>query len=448
MKRLTTTLIFAFALTTVATAQTKVLTFDEAISIAMKNNVLLLQQKNNLDINQIQQLSSYVAIGPNLNVNATASRFDGNSFNNNTGQVVNGIRDNFNASINANINLFSGFQAINRVKQSNQLLDAQAYMVNRTTQDVINTVATQYLNVMLDKELLRIAKQNFDAQTAQLDQVREHTKVGSRSPVDEYNQEATTKASELLFVRAQIALDNDKSLLTQTLLIDPFEDFDVELPNWDLNKIGSEVLDKNQLAEKAKLQRGDYLRAVRQEEAQRFGLAFAKGDMVPNLVAFGSVGSAYNDPNSNGRTFSEQFKEDNFFKQFGVQLQIPILNGFQTRSTYVQQKKLYDNAQLNRKNVEYQIQNEVIRTVHNYEGAKKQYEISVDQLKSAEIAFQLETERYNLGITHFVDFVNANRVYVQAEADKARAEYNLVFQRILLEYAVGTLKAEDLTNQN
>lgn len=426
----------------------KVLTFDEAISIAMKNSVLLLQQKNNLDINQIQQLSSYVAIGPNVNVNATASRFDGNSFNNNTGQVVNGIRDNFNAAVNANINLFSGFQAINRVKQSNQLLEAQAFMVNRTTQDVVNTVAAQYLTVMLDKELLRIAKQNFEALTTQLDQVREQTKVGARSPVDEFNQEATTKASELLFVRAQITLNNDKSLLTQTLLIDPFEDFEVELPNWDLNKIGSELLDKSQLAETAKLQRGDYLRAVRQEEAQRFGLAFAKGDMVPNLLAFGSVGSAYNDPNSNGRTFSEQFKEDNFFKQFGLQLQVPILNGFQTRSTYVQQKKLYDNAKLNRKNVEYQIQNEVIRTVHNYEGAKKQHEIAVDQLKAAEIAFQLETERYNLGVTNFVDFVNANRVYVQAEADKARAEYNLVFQRILLEYAVGTLKPEDLTNRN
>ena len=82
--------------------------------------------------------------------------------------------------------------------------------------------------------------------------------------------------------------------------------------------------------------------------------------------------------------------------------------------------------------------------MRNYDGAKKQFSVTVDALKSAEVAFQLETERYNLGVTNFVDFVNANRTYVQAQADKARAEYNLVFQKILLEYAVGTLKVEDL----
>ena len=123
---------------------------------------------------------------------------------------------------------------------------------------------------------------------------------------------------------------------------------------------------------------------------------------------------------------------------------IPILNGLQSRTNTFQQKMLYENSQLNRKNLEYQIQNDVIRTVRNYEGAKKSYSVTVDQLKAAEVAFQLESERYTLGVTNFVDFVNANRAFVQAQADKARAEYTLVFQRILIEYAVGTLKAEDL----
>jgi hypothetical protein len=43
-----------------------------------------------------------------------------------------------------------------------------------------------------------------------------------------------------------------------------------------------------------------------------------------------------------------------------------------------------------------------------------------------------------------VDFTNANRVLVQAQTDKAQNEYKLVFQRISIEYAVGTLKADDL----
>jgi outer membrane protein len=68
----------------------------------------------------------------------------------------------------------------------------------------------------------------------------------------------------------------------------------------------------------------------------------------------------------------------------------------------------------------------------------------MEQLKAADLAFNLETERYNLGVTNFVDYINANRVFVQAQTEKAQAEYRLLFQRVLIDYAVGTLKPEDL----
>jgi outer membrane protein len=487
MKRLMILVGVVFMSAGTAFPQTKVLTFEEAVSLAMKNGVVFNQQKNFLEISQMQKTSSLVALGPNINVNGSASRFDGNSFNNQTGNVVNGVRDNVQASINGNINVFSGFRAISLARQQANLLDAQLYNVNRTQQDLINTVASQYLAVMLDVELHRIAVENHAALVKQLEQVKAQTELGVRSPVDEYNQDAQTKAAELRMVQAEIQLNNDKATLSQTLLLDPFEEYDTEKPNWDINAIGSQVLDSHELAEKAKQFRGDYQRAIKQEDAQRFGMRAARGNYYPSVLAFASIGSSYNythnvadsltvtpstdvivfdsstptgyaigqqssppvtvaNPNS-PRPFEEQFRENNYFKQFGVQVQIPILNGFQTRSSVVQQKKLYDNAQLNRKNIEYQIQNDVIRTVRNFEGAKKQYSITIDQLKSAEVALQLETERYNLGVTNFVDFVNANRAYVQAEADKARAEYNLVFQKLLLEYAVGTLKAEDFEHQ-
>lgn len=60
------------------------------------------------------------------------------------------------------------------------------------------------------------------------------------------------------------------------------------------------------------------------------------------------------------------------------------------------------------------------------------------------MAFSLEAERYNLGVTNFVDFINANRVFIQAQTDKAQAEYRLLFQKILVDYAAGTLKVEDI----
>jgi outer membrane protein len=464
-----------------ASAPGKVLTFNDAVKIAVQNSILLNQQRNNFDFAQAQRLQSIAGIGPNVTLNGSIARREGNTFNNNTGTLVNGVIDQVNGSINANINLFSGFNRVNQVKQFARQLDAQAYFVGRTSQDVINTIAAQYLNVMLDVELLKIARQNFEALDKQLLQVRESVNLGARSPVDEYNQDALTKAAQLNMVNAEITLNNDKTLLTQTLLIDPFEAYDVEKPVWDLNTLGYDSLDVTQLVETAKQYRGDYLRAVKQEEAGKFATRAARGLMAPQLFAFFNYGSAYNfqhnvkdsvdnvvpiiiqDPsaasgyslsqtvqgkaynkNQIPRSFENQFRGDNVFKTYGLQLTIPVFQGFQNRTTMLQQKVLYENAQLNRKNLEYQIKNDVIRAIRNFDGAKKAYQISVDQLNAADVAFQLETERYNLGVTNFVDFTNANRALVLAQTSKAQAEYRLVFQRIAIEYAVGSLKAEQL----
>ncbi|HEY8934636.1 MAG TPA: TolC family protein [Cyclobacteriaceae bacterium] len=474
-------LFFIGVITANAQTPTRVLSFEEAVKIALQNSVLLNQQKNNLELSQTQKLSSIAGIGPSIQANGQVYQVNGNSFNSQTGQLINGVRDAVTGSISANMNLFSGFSRINSIRQYSNQLDAQAYYVNRTSQDVVNTVSSQYLQVMLDVELVKIAKENFDALDKQLQLVKEHVKVGSRSPVDEYNQDALTKAGELRWVQAEITLNNDKSLLTQTLLLDPFEQFEVEKPKWNMDSIGAEKFDVQELAKSAKQYRGDYLRAVKNEEAAKFGMRAATGQMMPTLYAFANYGSAYNfqhgvpdsvkqyntiivnDPSATSgyslqtvesakyysnpetpRPFSEQFRKNNLYKSYGFQLTIPLFNGLQNRVYHEQQKVLYRNNQITRKNLEYQIGNDVIRAVRNYEGARKAYQVSIDQLHAAATAFQYETERYNLGVTNFADFTNANRVFVQAQTDKAQAEYKFVFQKVLLEYAVGTLKPEDI----
>ncbi|HZX74563.1 MAG TPA: TolC family protein, partial [Cyclobacteriaceae bacterium] len=464
--RISIAFIFLLFFSIRATAQqttepVKVLTFEEAIGIALQNSVSLNQQRNFLSSNQALKTSSIAKMAPSVNAGASATEFNGNSFNQNTGLVTNGVRDNVNASINARVTLFSGLGNINGIRQYTSLLEAQSNMVNRTAQDVMNNVSVQYLTVMLDVELLKIAKENFEYLQKQMEQIKEMVALGSKSQVDEYNQDALTKGAELRFVQAEIALANDKALLAQTLLIDAFEQFDVEKPNWDINAIGNESLKLDELAEQAKLSRGDYLRAVKNEEAARFSMSIAKGGLLPTLSAFGGLGSSYNyqhdvsktltDPATGDiidnpfypRPFNEQFKTNNFYKQYGLNLNIPIFNGLQQRAFIVQQRAAYDNSTLIKKNLELQIKNDVLRAVRVYEGAKKAFVVTVDQLVSAEQAFNFETERFNLGVTNFVDYSNANKVFVQSQTDKAQAEYRLIFQKILLEYAVGTLKPEE-----
>lgn len=482
MKKTILTLIaILFFLVGFSQTTTRLLTFEEAVKTAMQNSVLLNQQRNNLEYNQVQRNASVASLGPSVQANGQVYQVNGNSFNTQTGQLINGVRDAITASLNANMTIFSGFYKINSIRQYSSQLEAQSYFVNRTAQDAINTVSTQYLQVMLDAELMRIAKENFEALDKQLQLVRESVKLGSRSPVDEYNQDALTKAGELRYVQAEIALNNDKSLLSQTLLIDPFEQYDVERPNWNMDSVNADQLNMDELVKRAKQFRGDYLRAEKNADAAKYGMRAAKGLMMPSIVAFANYGSAYNfqhgvpdsvhqyrsiivqDPSAASgysiqtqesssfytnpdkpRPFSEQFRMNNVYKSYGVQVSIPLFNGLQNKTTYAQQRALYKNNELTRKNLEYQITNDVVRAIRNFEGARKAYTVSLDQLRAAATAFEYETERYNLGITNFADYTNANRVYVQAQTDKAQAEFRFVFQKVILEYAVGTLKPENL----
>jgi outer membrane protein len=483
MKKVFPTILFLFITLVVSAQSTKrLLTFEEAIRMALKSSVQLNQQRNNLLLAQAQKTSGYSSMAPSVSGTLSASQFNGNSFNQNAGEVVNGVRDNISGNLNASMNLFNGFNTINSIRQASSQVDAQTEFVKRTEQDVINTVATQYLQVMMDEELLLIAKQNYEALSKQLEQTKEQVNVGARSPVDEYNQDALAKGAELRMVQAEITLQNDKALLSQTLLMDAFEDFDVQKPSWDINLVGAQELNVEELASQAKEHRGDYLRALKSERASEFGMRASRGGMTPSLVAFFNYGSAYNfqrgEPDSltinssrlevvqdvsqpsgyaiqqvttparilnpEQRSFRDQFRFDNVYKQYGLQLTVPIFNGFQNRTSYVRQHVQYENSRLDRINIENQIKNDVLRASRNYEGARKAYSVTIDQLTAAQKAFELETERYNLGVTNFVDYINANRVFVQAQTDKAQAEYRLLFQKILISYAIGTLKFEDI----
>lgn len=448
MKKYIVVALFCLSFNFCAQAQTKTLTFEAAVKIALQNGVLLNQQLNNLELNVMQRNSNIAGLGPTLSANAGTTRIDGNTFNQNQGKVINGIFDQVSGQVNANLNLFNGFSQVNRARQYGNLLDAQAFYVNRTAQDLINSIAAQYLQVLLDKELLTIATENWEALKKQLEQAKEQVNLGARAPVDEYNIDSQAKGAEIRALQAQINLINDKALLTQTLLLDPTEGLEIVKPDWDVNSVSADKLELQQLFDTAMKSRGDYMRAVKNEDAARFGMNAARASMQPTLSAFGTVYSAYNyahgDPSV--RPFDTQFKNDNLRKIYGFQLNIPIFGGnqnLQNRTNYVQQRVLYLNNQWTRKNVEVQVKTDVLRAYENLQLYARTYSVTIDQLKAADHALQLESERYGLGVTNFVDFANANRVFVQAQTDKAQAEYRLLFQKVLVDYAVGTLKPED-----
>lgn len=425
------------------------LTFKEAVKIGLQNNVTLNQQRNTLLQSQAQKTSSMAVLGPQVTINGNAGIRSGNNWIQNTGEVVNATVDGASASIDVTMPIFNGLSGVNTARQSSNQLDAQLEQVNRSTQDVINLVSIQFLQVLLDQQLLKIAIENLANQKTQLDQVLAQVELGSRSPVDEYNQKAQVSTSELLVAQAEFNLINDKITLFQTLLIDPIVQPTLEEPNWDVNTIALGDQDLTQLLETAAGQRSDLKQAQFTERASKLSMYSSKGNYLPSVNAQYSYGSRYNQVrgtprDTSYRDFTNQFTIDNLYQSIGIGVSIPIFTGFRNRSSYVQSKVSYENSRIQTKNRETIVKGDVVRAYRNFESVKKGYLASVDGLEASQMAFNLEKERYDLGITSFVDFANANRTYVQAQTNLAQAKYRFLFQKMLLDYALGTLRFEDI----
>jgi outer membrane protein len=426
------------------------MTFKDAVKIGLENNMTLNQQENTLLSTRMSKTAAMLGFGPTVTINGSAGRNDGNSFNQQQGQVVNGVVDFVSANINASMPLFNAFNTVNLYRQNNNLYEAQLHQVKRTSQDVIRNVASQFLTCVLDQKLVAIQEKNLETQKQTYNQIKEQVAAGGRAEVDLYNQEYQVKNAELLLLRSNITLRNDKTTLAQTLQIDPLIPFELEEPNWDVNAADADTMTLEAMSELAESQRSDLAQAKYTEKANKHFFQASKGGYYPNVSLFAQYGSRYNyihsskDYNPDNRTFEQQFAEDNTQLTYGVSFSIPIIGGFQSRSTVVRNRMTYENSKLAQENTKIQVKGDVLRAHQNYRDARTSFASATAQKEAAEKSYTLEKERYELGISDIVALTLATQNYTRAQSDYESARYTLMFQKLLLNYATGTLRFEDI----
>jgi outer membrane protein len=421
------------------------LSFREAVRIGLESNVDLNQQKNQLEYTEINKTSSMLQLGPSIQGNASAYRVDGNSFNQQAGEVINGQIDYINGSIDASIPIFNGLRQVNLYRQAKAQNEAQLYNVNRSSQDVIQIVANQFLTCLLDMQLIKIDEENVAAQQLQYDQIKVQVELGSKPESDLYNQLYQLKNAELLLVRTRNKLKNDKTTLATTIQIDPSVPLELEEIDWNINAVIADSLSLSEMYDIALNRRSDLKQAENTERAAHYGFSSFKGRYYPSLYGGASFGSRYNYIHgADNRPFDDQFRTDNRQFSYGVSLIIPIYNGLQFRSQAALSKANYKNAKILRESAGVQVKADVILAYQNFNDAITNYEASQAQLNAAELTYNTEKERYDLGISDIVQLAVVNQTYIRAQADYQSSLFRLMFQRLLINYSLGTLKFEDI----
>jgi len=427
------------------TAQNKELTFSEAVNIGLNDNAFMKNTRNNLRVYKSDRSTQISAFTPNLGVTSGISQTSGPQIDQEQG-LINSTSTSFRASIGSNLVLFNGNNRIHSLKSSTYRLEGQELLIKRTEQDVINLVAVQFLQVLLDQELLKISEQNLITQERTLAEISGFVEAGIRPEVDRYRQDADVKSFELLVIQAKNNLSNDKAALAQVLQLDPSEEFVVVRPEWNIDQIRVMELNLDELYTTALIARADYKRSETEESAYLHDFKRGFNGYLPTLSAFGTFGSTYFNDNDDA-TLTDPFPtqiENRRSTSYGLSLTVPIWNRLQAKNARVFTKVAYENAANDLENLEKTIKIEVQTAYNNFNNVKAGYAVSLAQYDASKLAFETQQESYSVGLATQVELAVANASFVGAQANLAQTGYRLLFQKILLSYATGELTVEGI----
>ena len=430
----------------------RIITIDDAIAIALENNYALKQAKNELDLADDLIFSEKADFLPSVSASMNGSRTTGQQFifdrfSEGFDPFVDISSQSISGGMNASVNLFTGFTNILTLKSSQSNKESREQQYERAKESVIFNTATRYLQVLLDKELLAIAKQNLETSTTQLEQVQAQVELGARPMVDLFNQEAQVANDELVVTQRENTQSLNSLLLIRQLEIDPLGTYDFVVPDLTLNDLPWGDLNLKTLVDAALSIRSDILSAEASILSLRYQTQVTKNSLLPTLRASASVSSRYSDQYSiagSEVSFSDQFFDQQVNRSLGLSFSVPLFNNWNRMYSIQSSQVQLKNAELNLDNSKMQVIQEVTQAYNDYSSYVKQLDASEKSLVASERAFQTQQERYNLGASTLIELTQAQSAFVSAQSSYTQALYNLIFQEKLVDFYLGKLKGNNI----
>jgi outer membrane protein len=308
-------------------------------------------------------------------------------------------------------------------------------------------VANAFLQVLFNKENLKVQQEQKAINEKQLSRSEELVKAGSVPRGDLLDIKATVASDNQKVIAAENALLISKLSLTQLLQLKDFYGFDVT--DETTAKDENNILTQTPLAiyEKAKEERTELKIAKTNLEIAEKNVAIAKAGFQPTLQGFYNFNTriSYADTYtiSNGvatahpaAPFGQQFT-DNKGQAFGAQLSIPIFNGFSARNNVERSKVNLEKSKIAVEQQELDLQRNVYTAFTDAKGGLNAYESSLAALDARQEAYNYAKEKYAVGMMNSFDFNQSQTLLSVAQSEVLRTKYDYIFKIKILEFYFG-----------
>ena len=426
-------LIFLLFFSFSSFAQEK-LSLKDCIERAIEKNISI--KNSSLDLLNSTE-NKKTAIGnfvPSFNINGNHSWNTGLTQNITTGILENQTTENSSINMSVAVDVFNGLANIRRLHRANLDLLAKKYQLEDMKEDISLLVANSYLQILFNKEQLDVQKSQLKISQEELKNAKEKFNNGVIPEGNLFEIEANLALSEQNVIMAENSYQLSKLSLSQLLMFEDSNNFDIADDNYEIPQTDILNKDAKEILEEAMKNRNDIKLAETNLEIAIKDQQISKSALLPSASAFYSYNSRVimDAPTS----LKSQF-DLNAGESIGLQLNIPIINGWSSRAgikksklNVLRNKNLLDQTKMDLENTIYQALNDAKGAMKSYEAAKKS-EIA------RKTAYEYAKERFENGALNTINYFQAQQLFETAQSELIKAKYDYIFKIKVLEFYFG-----------
>ncbi|GEC78543.1 TolC family protein [Flavobacterium aquatile] len=402
--------LFLIILSNFANGQETSWPLQKCIDKALENNIEIKIRQ--LEVKRVEKSRNSVwnQLLPNVSFNGNQSYNFGSTIDPSTnGRVSSNIQyDNF--FINANMNLIDFNAIANAQKNKIDIEKAKA------DKEVIENeyklqLLDSYYQALFTQELLKIQREQFKNAVFNLDRISKEVEIGSKPKSDLYDVQLSFAQEEKRILETEQLYTIQKMQLFQLMNIADVSISEVVLvsnSSDEITTVSTEI--SNPKIKSAEL---NYKISLKELSSQR-------ANNLPILSTFYSISSFYykplNQSNANVASFSNQIG-DNKNQQVGIQLSVPIFNGFRNNKKNVAAKIETEKNKLIISQEQQKIENQIALEKQNQQNYLQLQNKFEETLTYAKASFSTTQSKFLSGKIESISLSSVKNQLLSSEYD-------------------------------
>lgn len=422
LRKCLSVICFLLSFSCISNAQ-KLLTLEEAVATALKNNYDIQLSKNDSMVAALDYSYRNAVFLPRLNGTL------GTTWNNNDQKqtLADGTKreqkniksNNINAALNLNWTLFDGLKMFATRDKAQEFIKLGELGIKNQVVNTVATVINTYYNITRQKQQLKAIEEQMAISQVRVDLAQRKLEIGSGAKPDVLQSKVDLNAQKASQLEQQTDIEQLKELLNQAMNVKDAPAYDVadSIPLNTTIALGDILNGVESINPALQI-------AKKSIDIAGYTLKERKAEKLPT-VSFNSV---YNFTRTKNQkvinSFSPLFNQSNGLN-YGLTASIPILNNFNNKRLIKQAQLDIQYQQLVYDNQKAVLNLAVLTAFKEYEQQKKALVLEEENILLAKENVSIALEVYRLGASTIVQLREAQKSLGDAYDRLIAARYEM-----------------------